>query len=410
MKLEVIMPRMGESVVEGTVVKWLKSEGDRVEKDEPLVEISTDKVDTEIPAPASGILTQIVVHEGETIQVGTTMAYLETEEAAEQAPMAAPKKEERVPTAPQPSRKEEVKVVPLIEAPARAREGRFYSPLVRSMAKAEGVSLEELESVPGTGQGERVTKADLLRFLEAKRPQPTIEYPAERVEIMAMGVMRKAIAEHMVRSVHTSAHVTTVSEADVSRAVATREKLKDEFLKREGFALTYTPFFVSCAIRALKEYPIINSSLDGDNIIIKKFINVGIAVALEKGLIVPVVKGADEKSFFGLARAIHDLSERARHKKLHPDDVHGGTFTVTNPGMFGNLLGTPIINQPQVAILAIGAIKKRAVVIDDAIAIRSMSFLSLSYDHRVLDGALAGMFLQRIVQFLEEFDSGWVNL
>ena len=403
MKIEVVMPQLGESVVEGTVVKWLKAEGDRVEKDEPIVEISTDKVDTEIPAPVGGVLSKIVTKEGEKVQVGTVLAFIETEAVRE------------VPARPKPRVvKEEAKVVAMPERARpieEAKPTRFYSPLVKSIARAEGISMQELEIIPGTGLGGRVTKRDILAFMDTRKVRPVVaEYPDERVEIIPMDVMRKTIAEHMVRSVHTSAHVTTVSEVELSKLVQIREKIKDEFVKKEGFGLTYTPFFVRAIIPALKEFPWLNASVEGDKIVVKKFINIGVAVALERGLIVPVVKGADGKSFVDLARAIHDLSQRARMKQLQVDDVHGGTFTITNPGMFGNLLGTPIINQPQVAILAIGAIKKRVVAIDDAIAVRPMAFLSLTYDHRIIDGAMGGMFLQRVVELLEKFDETWVTL
>jgi 2-oxoglutarate dehydrogenase E2 component (dihydrolipoamide succinyltransferase) len=285
--------------------------------------------------------------------------------------------------------------------------------------------MSELETIPGTGANNRVSKNDILAYVEAKksgkivstqkvsapapaysapRPAPPITYPAGGVEIIKMDTMRKAIAEHMIRSKHTSAHVGSVSEADLTAIVKFREKHKAEFEKREGFNLTYTPFFLDAVVKAIKDYPMMNASVDGDNIIIRKDINLGIAVALENGLIVPVIKNAEQKNLAGIARALNDLATRARNKKLIPNEVTGGTFTVTNPGGFGNLYGFPIINQPQVAILGVGAIKKRPVVIDDAIAIRSMVYISMSYDHRIIDGALGGMFIQRVVSYLENFD------
>lgn len=425
MRVEVIMPKMGESLQEGTILKWHKRPGDRVQKDEILLEISTDKVDTEIPSPASGILTEILYKENETVAVGTVIAYIETEAGAEtvkkiEGVKPVEKVEESVGEVKVSEKKIESSL--LEEIPARTK--RFYSPVVREIAKREGITIEELEKIPGTGHGGRLTKNDLLNYIEAKRKKvefkpieveeikieeaKPVSYPEEKVEIVEMSHVIKAMAEHMLRSVRTSPHVSTISECDMTAIMEFIEKNSDEFQKREGFKLTLTPFIADAVVRALKEFPMINSSVDGDKIIIKKFINLGIAVATDYGLIVPVVKNADEKNFVGLARAINDIVTRARNKKLTPDDIQGGTFSITNYGVFGNIIGTPIINQPQVAILGVGAVKKRPVVItrnnEDFIAIRSIAFLTLTFDHRIIDGALGGRFLERVVYYLENFD------
>jgi 2-oxoglutarate dehydrogenase E2 component (dihydrolipoamide succinyltransferase) len=434
MKVEMVMPQMGESLAEGTIVKWLKKEGEKVERDETILEISTDKVDSEIPAPAGGVLEKILVPEGETVNVGTVIAILETEEAEAQVGTAAPPPTpEKEPVAepvaeqtPEPvdtsaAASYQAESVAVGEIPRTSRDGkRFFSPLVRNIAKVEGIAIEELERIPGSGLGGRVTKRDVLAFLRERKERPAVEvappprpayaptaaptYADERVEIIPMDHMRKAIAEHMVRSVHTSPHVYSVSEADMTRIARFRDKHKAAFQQREGFKLTFTPFIVDAVVKAIRDYPLINSSVEEDRIVRKKYINIGVAVALENGLIVPVVKNADEKNLVGLARAIQDLATRARTKKLMPDEVQDGTFSVTNPGVFGNLYGLPIINQPQVAILGVGAIKKRPVIINDAIAIRDMVYLTLSYDHRIIDGAYGGLFLERIVYYLENFD------
>jgi pyruvate/2-oxoglutarate dehydrogenase complex dihydrolipoamide acyltransferase (E2) component len=424
MKVEVIMPKMGESLQEGTILKWHKKPGDKVQKDEILLEISTDKVDTEIPSPVSGVLTEILYKENETVAVGTVIAYIETEETA----VVEIKKKEEV--------KEKVEEKVSFEGetfveqiPTRTK--RFYSPVVREIAKREGISIEELEKIPGTGHGGRLTKNDLLNYLEAKRKKVEVEprfetvkkveevefpevkpveevYPEGKVEIIEMSHVVKAMAEHMVRSVRTSPHVSAISECDMTQIISFIERNADEFQKREGFKLTLTPFIADAVVKSLKEFPLINSSVQGDKIVVKKYINLGIAVATDYGLIVPVVKNADEKNFIGLARAINDIVVRARNKKLTPDDIQGGTFSITNYGVFGNIIGTPIINQPQVAILGVGAVKKRPVVLtkngEDFIAIRSIAFLTLSFDHRIIDGALGGRFLERVVYYLENFD------
>ncbi|MEN3038999.1 MAG: dihydrolipoamide acetyltransferase family protein, partial [Candidatus Kryptonium sp.] len=421
--------KMGESLQEGTILKWHKKPGDRVQKDEILLEISTDKVDTEIPSPASGILTEILFKENETIAVGTVIAYIETE-VSEETVKVITTKEEKVEAIPEKKTEEEFKKFESVvyeEIPVRAK--RFYSPVVREIAKREGITIDELEKIPGTGHGGRLTKNDLLNYIEAKKKKVEIEqvlaktekierervpapkyevYPEGKVEIIEMSRVIKAMAEHMVQSVRTSPHVSAISECDMTEVMNFINKNADEFQKREGFKLTLTPFIVDAVVKALKEFPLINSSVDGDKIIVKKYINIGIAVATDYGLIVPVIKNADEKNFIGLARAVNDIVVRARNKKLTPDDVQGGTFSITNYGVFGNIIGTPIINQPQVAILGVGAVKKRPVVIskngEDYIAIRSIAFLTLSFDHRIIDGALGGRFLERVVYYLENFD------
>ena len=425
MKVDVVMPQLGESVAEGTVVKWMKKPGDSIAMDELILEITTDKVDSEIPAPAAGTLVEILTQEGETVAVGTPIARIETEAGAA-AEAVSSRPSSRDTSVHDGSDRPGTKVIEYrrpgaVIAKKSTTGKRFYSPLVRSIARTEGISATELESVAGSGDRGRVTKKDILAFLDTRRSgtalspalaAPALARPAGPVEEIPMDRMRKAIAEHMIRSVQTSAHVTSISEADVSAIVRFREKFKDPFRRQEGIPLTYTPFFAKAVVKALKEFPLLNSSIDGDRILMKRAIHLGIAVSLEdgKGLIVPVIRDADEKNFLGLAKTIIDLSKRARTKKLIPDEVQGGTFTITNPGIFGGLIGTPIINQPQVAILGTGAIVKRPVVINDAIAIRSMMYLSLSYDHRIIDGAMGTLYLQRVVQYLESFDPkelGW---
>lgn len=426
MTIDVVMPQLGESVTEGTVVRWLKQEGDRVERDEPLLEITTDKIDTDIPCVTGGILAKILVKEGEMIGVGRPLAIIETGEApAVTAPAAAPAVHAAAPAAAEAART--VTLTP--ETGPKPGRGRFYSPLVKTIAKREGIPLGELDDLNGSGAGGRITKKDLLAYLERKKaaprlvvptapaaavpaamPAPPLVYAEGDVEIVPMGGIRKAIAEHMVRSKRTSPHVTSFTEIDMTEIVRYRERTKDEFLRREGFKLTYTPFFIAAIIAALRKTPILNASVDGDKIVLWKHIHFGIAVGLEKGVIVPVIKHAEEKNFLGLARAAYDLAVRARENRLKPDDVTGGTFTLTNPGMFGTLFGTPIISQPQVGIIATGAVKKRVVVTDDdMIAIRSIMYMSLSYDHRVIDGLSAAQFTRAITEHLEQFDFGTVG-
>ncbi len=415
--VEVVMPKLGESIMEGTIVKWHKKIGEKVKKDETLLEISTDKVDSEIPSPATGVVSKILVEEQQTVPVQSVIALIEAEGAAvveaqqgKAPPPVAEEPRESKPTAP-----------PTTSKPVQPKSGRFYSPLVLNIAREEGVSMAEIETIAGTGTEGRLTKKDLLDYVARRKagsvvpslsPVPfsvkvgeTISVkPEDGTEIIKMDHIRKSIAEHMVRSVHTAAHVGAVSEADMTKIAQYIAKHGESFQSREGFKLTYMPFIINAVVRALKDFPLVNSSIEEDEVTVKKFINIGIAVALENGLIVPVIKRADEKNLVGLARAVSDLSTRSRTKKLLPEEVQNGTFSVTNYGVFGNLIGTPIINQPQVAILGIGAVKKHPVVIDDAIAIRSMVYLSLSFDHRLIDGALGGMFLQRIVEYLEKFD------
>lgn len=430
MAVEVIMPQMGESIAEGTITKWYKNVGDRVERDEPLFEISTDKVDTEIPSPDSGVLTEIRVKEGETVAVNTVVALIGGD-AAGAAPDESAVSEEAPPEEPEtrePSGETEFSEEMAVESPDTEAERIRSSPLVRRIAREHDI---DLSHVSGTGRGGRITKSDILSFIEegapAPEPRPAAavevaeaaprppvgpaqpsaaapEPPALREERVPMGVMRKSIAEHMVASRRTSAHVSTVFEADVTRIVKLREEYKDRFQKQEGVKLTYTPFFIRSVIGGLKAFPIVNASIEGEHIVYKKDINIGVAVALDWGLIVPVVRKADEKSFLGLNRVVADLAERARAKKLQPDEVQGGTFTITNPGPYGSLFGLPIINQPQVAILGLGGIHKRPVVVGDAIAIRSMVYLALSFDHRLIDGAVADQFMAEVVRRLENWD------
>jgi 2-oxoglutarate dehydrogenase E2 component (dihydrolipoamide succinyltransferase) len=423
MPTNVIMPQMGESIFEGTVTRWLKKVGDRVERDEPLFEISTDKVDAEIPSPAAGVLSQVLVKEGQTVQINTVVAVLDGEggAAAPPAPAAA--------AAAVPAVSVET-VKPAAQAAAGEDDERIRSsPLVRKLAQEYNVDLRQ---VTGTGAGGRISKQDILDYI-AKRgeapataPPPAAPAPSApagrpaapaapspvigpgiytgRYEIQPMSPMRAKIAERMALSKHTSAHVHTVYRVDMTHIARLREKFKEQFLAREGLKLTFTPFVLRAAVVALKQMPIINCSVDGHNIVYKKDINLGMAVALDWGLIVPVIRNAEEKNFLGLTRAAIDLAERARAKKLKPEEVQEGTFTVTNPGVFGALFGTPIINQPQVAILGMGNIHKTPLVIDDAIAIRTVMHLTLGYDHRVIDGAVADEYLSKVKDALEKWE------
>ncbi|HEX5131194.1 MAG TPA: dihydrolipoamide acetyltransferase family protein [Candidatus Krumholzibacteria bacterium] len=427
MSVDVIMPQMGESIAEGTIVKWLKAVGDKVDRDEPLFEISTDKVDAEIPSPAAGTLLEVLVTEGTTVEINTIVGRIG--QAGEAPSVSAAKAAAPQPSAPAPSA-EPAAAAPQTAAPsATATASRVVrsSPVVQKIAAEHNV---DVSLIDGTGEGGRVTKRDVLNYIDsassasipvsstqaAPAPAPAAPRPAAatttpaRPQVFAggedevrepMSVMRKKIAEHMVMSKHTSPHVYTIFEVDMHEVVKRREAMKKEFAG-EGVKLTFLPFFIEACIRGIKEYPIINSSVDGDTVVYKKNVNVGIAVALEKGLIVPVIKGADQMNLLGLARTAADLGERARTKRLIPDDVQGGTFTITNVGVFGGLYGLPIINQPQAAILGIGTIVKRPVVIDDAIAIRPIVYLSLSYDHRIIDGADAARFLTVVKRELEK--------
>ena len=437
--VQLIMPKMGESVAEATILKWLKKEGDRIEADEPVLEIATDKVDSEVPSPAAGILSKRLFEEGQVVKVGEIIAMIsaEGETAATQAP-ASPAPVASSAPAPVPvASNGKPAATPATQASEplakSSSSGRFYSPLVRNIAKQEGVSMAELETISGSGMNNRVTKTDILHHLEqrgqggsvvaapskpASAPAP-IATPAASTapavsvggsfEIIEMDRMRKLIADHMVMSKQTSPHVTSYVEADVTNIVKWRDRVKSEFEKREKEKITYTPIFIEAVCKAIKDFPMVNISLDGTRIIKKNFINIGMAAALPSGnLIVPVIKNADHLNLVGLTKAVNDLANRARGNKLKPDEIQDGTFTITNVGTFGNVMGTPIINQPQVAILAVGAIRKKPAVIEtpegDTIGIRHMMFLSLSYDHRVVDGSLGGSFLRRIADYLEKFD------
>ena len=455
-KVEVVMPQMGESVMEGTVIEWSKKVGDTVEVDETLLEIATDKVDTEVPSPEAGVLVEILVEADETVEVGQPIAIIATGKAAASATSESKKTEKKEDSASKEktsavngsaAKQAESDAQSVGTEPQRVgSDGRFFSPLVRSIAKEEGISQEELESIEGSGKDGRVSKKDILGYVEDKKAgkvkapsakdssglvKPTsqsqaaagekgkisagelnVQRPHENVEVVKMDRMRKMIAEHMVRSKQTSAHVSTFSEVDVTNIVKWRNANKKKFQEQTGVRLTYTPIFIEAFIKAIGEYPLINSSVDGDEIHLKKDINFGLAVALGEGgkggLIVPVIKQAQDKNLPGLAKAVNDLAHKARNKDLSPDDLVGGTITLTNYGSVGNLMGTPIINQPQVAILGTGVIEKRPVVIEteqgDMIGIRHMMFLSMSYDHRIIDGAHGGAFTSRVKQLLEEFD------
>ncbi len=467
MAVDIVMPQMGESIFEGTITKWLKKPGDKVERDEPLFEISTDKVDAEIPSPSAGVLKEIKVGEGKTVPIQTVVGVIDAGDgaaaakAAAPAPVPAPKAAEPArPAAPAPAAKPQI--VPPSQAPrpaapatapaaasgpgpapARPAGERIHSsPLVRRMAKEHGI---DLATIPGTGAGGRISKEDIEAYL-AGGGQPSREaagpafapaapapqraaappppppatsggqahvafesaVPREKMyfgnyEVQPMSIMRQRIAEHMIASKHVSPHVYSVDEVDMTKVASLRAKAKDEFEKRYETKLTFMPFFVKAAVAGLRAFPTMNASLDGTNVIIHKEINIGIAVALDWGLIVPVIKNADEKNLLGIQRNLNDLAERARTKKLKPEEVQEGTFSITNPGVFGGLFGLPVISQPNVGILGLGAIEKRPVVINDSIAIRSMCYVTLSYDHRVVDGAIAHQFLHKVKETLENW-------
>ena len=431
-QFELIMPKMGESVAEATIIKWVKKEGDWVEADETVLEIATDKVDSEVPAPKAGRLVKHLFAEGQVVQVGSAIAQMESE--AGQSDASAPAAKPAAPVAsPSPAVQSAASQPVPAAAPVQSSEERFYSPLVKSIAKQEGISQGELDSITGSGAEGRVTKDDVLKWVENRtkgsaatlpasapetRPAPVVAAaptPAPAVsvgggdEIIEMDRMRKLIADHMVRSKHTSPHVTSFVEADVTNMVMWRDKVKKEFERREQEKITFTPIFIEAVAKAIKDFPMINVSVDGNSIIKRKNINIGMAAALPSGnLIVPVIRNADQLNLVGLTRQVNDLANRARANKLSPDEIQGGTFTISNVGSFGNVMGTPIINQPQVAILAVGAIKKKPAVLEtemgDVIAIRHMMFLSLSYDHRVVDGSLGGSFLRKVADYLESFD------
>ncbi len=443
-QFELIMPKMGESVAEATIIKWIKNEGDTVKIDETILEIATDKVDSEIPSPFEGVLLKKLFKEGDVVQVGSAIALIGSEAGVE---TKTPEVKTPAVSTNGTVQKTQVQQTEKELAVADYSESsRFYSPLVKNIAKQEGISLSELETIQGSGKEGRVTKADILAYIPnkgkagsasqlAKEVQKTsevstktvqepakqngsgttiqIQKPAVSVnagdEIMEMDRMRKMIADHMVMSKHVSPHVTSFVEADVTNLVMWRDKVKKTFEKREGEKITFTPCFIEACVKAIKDYPNVNVSIDGTNIIKRKNINIGMAAALPSGnLIVPVIKNADEKNLLGLTKTVNELTQKARANKLAPDDISGGTFTISNVGSFGNVMGTPIINQPQVAILAVGTIKKKPAVIEtpqgDLIGIRHMMFLSLSYDHRWVDGMLGGSFLRRIADYLEQWD------
>jgi 2-oxoglutarate dehydrogenase E2 component (dihydrolipoamide succinyltransferase) len=460
MAVDVIMPQMGESIFEGTITKWLKKPGDRIERDEPLFEISTDKVDAEIPSPAAGVLKEIKIGEGKTVPIQTVVAVIDAAGSATAPTPAPPRSEGQKPvtaspavataavTPAKPTQAAAPPPAPSLQRPAPpaahlSNEKIRSSPLVRRIAREHNI---DLAHVPGTGAGGRISKTDILAAVGGgaahastpaapastgiavppadhvpSPPMPTAgavaasavfetAVPRERMyfghyDVQPMSVMRQKIAEHMVLSKHVSPHVYSVDEADVTNIVALRAKMKDKFERESGTKLTFMPFFVRAAVEALRAFPTVNASVDGTNVVLHKQCNIGIAVALDWGLIVPVIKNAEEKNFLGLARTLNDLAERARSKKLKPEEVAESTFSITNPGVYGGLFGLPVINQPNVAILGLGAIEKRPVVIEDAIAIRSMVYLTLSYDHRIVDGATAHQFMGKLKKTLE----GWTE-
>ena len=445
-QFELILPKMGESVAEATITNWLKNEGDTIDAEESVVEVATDKVDSEVPSPVSGTIVKILAQVNDVAAVGAPIAIIETE-AAVDAPAQAAAPVETAAPAPQAAAQEietSIAAAAATVAPAASNapiaknsNGRFYSPLVRSMAKEEGISQAELDAIAGSGKDGRVTKTDLLAYIEGGRaqsapapvaapapaaPAPATPAPAAPAgtsapsitptpgaEIIEMDRMRKLIADHMVNSVHTSPHVTSFVEADMTRVVQWRNKVKNAFQQKHGEKITFTPIIMEAIVKAIQDFPMINVSVDGTKIIKHAHINVGMAAALPSGnLIVPVVKNANQLSLLGLTKAVNDLANRARNNALKPDEISGGTYTLTNVGTFGNVLGTPIINQPQVAIMAAGAIVKKPSVIEtpegDLIGIRHKMFLSHSYDHRVVDGALGGMFVKRVAEYLEAWD------
>ncbi|MBV2247528.1 MAG: 2-oxo acid dehydrogenase subunit E2 [Lentimicrobium sp.] len=449
-KFEVVMPKLGESIIEATITKWIKNPGDTIEEDDPIVEIATDKVDSEIPSPVEGKLVEVKFNEGDVVPVGKVIAIIETEpgNAGEKEEATQDPEDSTVP--PAEAEKDKQEKTSKAETGEDSKEtskeesaseesaeevkntgDRFYSPLVKSIAKAENIGQQELDSITGSGKDGRVTKDDIQSYLKTRSEKPAeAPKPAEKEkaaskapakasqpqvsagsddEIVEMDRMRRLIADHMVMSKDVSPHVTSFIEVDVTNMVKWREKIKDDFLKREKEKITFTPIFIEAAAQAIKDFPGVNASVDGYNVILRKNVNIGMAAALPTGnLIVPVIKNADQKNLIGLAKDVNSLANKARNNKLEPDDISGGTFTITNLGTFGSITGSPIINQPQVAILGLGAIKKKPVVLEteegDVIAIRHMVILSLAYDHRVVDGALGGQYLQRMQQILESFD------
>ncbi len=436
-KVEVIMPKLGESIIEATVLKWLKQPGESINEDDTLLEIATDKVDSEVPSPVSGKLVETKYNEGDVVPIGEVIALIETDATAtvdEPAPTPTPASATPAPAAapqnPAAATTQEAKVsAPSVQVTKTGASGRFYSPLVRNIAKTEGIGMEELEKIPGTGKDGRVTKKDILAYLAnrssapAPAAPPKVSTPApanngaqatkdygDDVEVVQMDRMRQLIAKSMQNSWQTIPHVTSYVEADVTRIWKWRNKVKGEFQQKYGVKLTFTPIFFEAVAKALRDFPMVNSSVDGDKFLLKKRINIGMATALPNGnLIVPVIKDADQLNLAGLAHQVFDLADKARNNKLAPDDIQGGTFTITNVGSYGDLYGTPIINFPQTAILGTGLIRKMPAVIqtadgDDVIAIRYKMILSLSYDHRVIDGFLGGSFANKVKHYLEHFD------
>jgi 2-oxoglutarate dehydrogenase E2 component (dihydrolipoamide succinyltransferase) len=416
------MPKMGESIIEATITKWLKNEGDKIALDEPIVEIATDKVDSEIPSPVEGTLIKIKYKVGDIVAVGEIIAIIDLvgESSVKQEKGLAGEKTTETKNIKSTKTENSGSDIPAIETKEivskSSASSRFYSPLVKNIAKQEKLSLDDLDKIKGSGKDDRVTKQDVLDYLNNRKtseksslaPSPVISFSGED-QILEMDRIRQLISAHMVKSVQTSPHVTSFMEADMTKAFVWRDKNKDSFQKRENEKLTFTPILIDAIAKAVRDYPLINVSVDNTKIIVHKNINVGMAVALPNyNLIVPVVKNADQKSLLGIIRNVNDLANRARINKLVPDEISGGTISITNLGSFGTLLGTPIINQPQAAIIAAGAIKKRPVVIEspegDSIAIRHMMYISVTYDHRVVDGALGGQFLSRLVHYLENFD------
>jgi len=425
-EFKVELPKMGESVAEATITSWLKSVGDSIEEDEPIVEIATDKVDSEVPSPCSGILKEILFNENDIVPVGAVFAIIESELNQESSEIV---------NAPKEKIEEEIEVEILEPLANLSKEkikndyssaSKFYSPLVKSIAAKEGIAKSELENINGTGSNSRVTKKDILSYLKSRKEEKTISSPTKQTntkvvspkpmynvsgsdEIIQMDRMRKLIADHMVNSVQTAPHVTSFVEADVTNLVLWRNKIKNQFQEKEGEKLTFTPIFIEAVAKAIRDFPLVNSSIDGDNIIVKNNINIGMATALPSGnLIVPVIQNADQLNLVGLAKKVNDLANRAKLGQLKPDEISAGTYTISNVGTFGNVMGTPIINQPQSAILALGAIQKKPAVIEtdsgDLIGIRHKMFLSHSYDHRNIDGALGGQFVRKVADYLESFD------
>jgi 2-oxoglutarate dehydrogenase E2 component (dihydrolipoamide succinyltransferase) len=442
--VDLVMPKLGESIMEATILKWHKNPGDQVKMDETVLDIATDKVDSEVPSGVEGILEEVLYKVNDVVPVGEVVARIRTTAESKQQPSYAPPPVSAHVT-PSNERERVYHTAPAKDYKPSGNSNRFYSPLVLNIAASEGVSMRELETIPGTGNDGRVSKRDILQYVidrksangerkpanqqwtspkeegysevaimennipAQQQPQPPQLYTGN-VEVIELDRMRKLIAKHMVESVHTSPHVTSFAEADVTNMVLWRERVKKDFEKRENEKLTFTPLFIEAIIRCIKKYPWLNSSLDGDRLLVKKDINIGMATALPSGnLIVPVIRNADQLNLVGLTKQVNSLANAARTNKLRPDDTSGGTFTLTNVGSFGSIMGTPIINQPQVAILAVGAIKKKPVVIEtaqgDSIAIRHMMFLSMSYDHRIIDGALGSTFLNAVAKELENFDS-----